>query len=312
LASRVQREDGEGEAGGAGGEAKMTEKTVPVPAEHKEKVDKATGGGEAAKAAPTGEGKKGEPKAEEKPPPVPDEAKVKAPVDFKFELLPPELQIKFLEDFKFTATVTAARLAWHKSRYGLGLGYEYGGPLSLTGSVGTGAGKFSGSAAFDPGAMSGTFGLGWSYKRWNASLGATTGGKFSGGLKYGAALPPMYTDLSSSMYGGEAGMRGLMGAVPGVLSDPATLPGAIGAHGEDIGAVGKAAKDIGKVADLTKRDPKKIDWGFYFRITGGPGYGLGATAGAGLMFKRDPDAPPPQKRHQILISEVLGLEDKER
>jgi hypothetical protein len=314
----VQRENGDEPAPSGGGTPPLTEHTVPVPEPQRRRIEQATAPGEAtpapgapAAAAPSAAGggapaatpAAGTPSAE--PPAVPEQARVRAPVDFNFSALPPELQIRFLDEFRFTATVTAARLAWQRDRIRLALGYEYGGALSATGRFGTSAGTFTGSASFDPGSMEGRFGAGWSYERWRASIGATTSGTFSASLGYGAALPPLYTDLSSSVYAGEGGMRNLIGAVPGLFADPASALSLISEHSEDIDAVSGTARTLGRVMDLTDRDASRIDWGVFLRVSGSSGTGIAGTAGAGVMFKRDPESGENRRLHLVILPQVL-------
>jgi hypothetical protein len=298
----IQREDGEQPPGGSqpgGAATEMAETTVPVPDEQRSRVETATqpvvqaangeapggaaqpAGGEAS-AAPA-------PQAAE-PPPVPAEAKIRAPVQFNFSMLPPELQIRLLDEFNFTATVTAARLQWARERLTLGLGYSYGGALTGSASYRAGGATFSSQLGYEPGAGVGSLSGGVRYGQFGASLGGTTQGGFSAGLTFGAALPPMPMDFTQSMITGEAGARNLLLAVPGLLSDPFNAPTIIGAHGEDISAVSGAASNIGRVIDLSKKDPNRVEWGFYINATRAPGAGLGVTAGAGVLFKREPGA----------------------
>lgn len=308
----VQRENGDEPAPSGGGSPPLTEHTVPVPEPQRRRIEQATAPGEQPAAAPAASAGGGAPAAtpaagtpSAEPPAVPEEARVRAPVDFNFSALPPELQIRFLDEFRFTATVTAARLAWQRDRIRLALGYEYGGALSATGRFGTGAGTFTGSASFDPGSMEGRFGAGWSYERWRASVGATTSGTFSASLGYGAALPPLYTDLSSSVYAGEAGMRNLIGAVPGLFADPASALSLISEHSEDIDAVSGTARTLGRVMDLTDRDTSRIDWGVFLRVSGSSSTGIAGTAGAGVMFKRDLESSKRQRLHSVILPQVL-------
>jgi hypothetical protein len=279
------------------GEPEMTDATVPVPQQQQEQAQQA-----AHNAAPTAEGE------QEQPPPAPEEAQIRVPVQFNFELLPPELQIRLLEEFNFTATVTAARLAWQRERFRLRLGYDYGGAITAEGRGETDVGTFSGRVGYDPGSEAGslgfgyqsragafsatggynfgtgagTMGLGYEYGRFRAGLTGSTAGELGGNISFGAALPPI--DLAPSIYAAEASGQAMLGSVPGVLDDPATLPGVISGHSTDISNVGTAVRDLGRVADLRPHGARDIDWGFYLRARGSPSSGFTLGFGAGAVF----------------------------
>jgi hypothetical protein len=295
LAGRIQREgEGEGQpTPAAEGQAQPTEfreTTVPVP-EAQQAAAQAAGEQAAAESGATGgvrpEGPEPAPAAET--PPVPQEARVRIPIQLDFDLLPPELKIRLLEELNFTATVSSAQLQWQRRRFSLGLSYDYGGAITGSGRVNTGVGTFTGSAAFDPGNTTGSFRAGWRRGQWRVGAGVNTRGSASAQVGYGAELPPMPDQLGQHMTAAEAGGRNLLNAVPGVLSDPRTLPGVISERGEDIEAISQAAEDIGRIADLRRQDSNQINWGFYIRAAAGPQSGVGLTAGAGLFFKRVDD-----------------------
>ncbi len=279
------------------GETEMTDATVPVPQEQQEQAEQA-----ANSATQEAEGE------QEQPPPVPDSVQIRTPVQFNFELLPPEFQMRLLEEFNFTATVTNARLAWQREQFRLRLGYDYGGAITADARGETGAGTFSGSASYDPGSEDGRLGfgyqsgadrfsatggynfgtgigrmgLGYQHGRFRAGLTGSTDGQVGGNLSFGAALPPM--DLAPSINAAEGSGRAMLGSVPGVLNDPATLPGVISGHSGDIDNIGTAARNLGRVADLRPHGARPIDWGFYFRIAGSPSNGLNLNLGVGGVF----------------------------
>jgi len=268
----------------------MTETTVPVPEEQRSQVAEA--GETAAQPPETTPPTSGEQAAQ--PPPVPEQAKIRIPVELNFDLLPPELKIRLFNELNFTATVTAARLAWEHNRLKLGMDYSYGGPLSGTARYQTGVGTLSGAASYDPSSGVGSFGAGFHQGAWRAGAGGNTTGAFNASLSYGRQLPPMADAFGTSMMAGEQGMRNLLGTVPGILDDPATAPSVLGEHSSDIEAVSGAAKNVGRLIDLSKQDTSHINWGFYIRATYSQQVGFGVMGGAGVFFKRDETASTPE------------------
>jgi hypothetical protein len=261
----------------------MTETTVEVPAEHPARAAADTTAEPAATAAPSGTSSPS-PAPPSPVPPAPERAQVRLPLSLDFRLLPPQLQVRLLDELSFTATVTQARLAWERDRLRLGLGYSYGGALTTDARLRTGIGTFSGEAGFDPGTSVGSLSAGYTYGDWRARLSGDTGGGFSGRLSFGAELPPTPDELTGSVMRGEAGARGLLAATPGVLSNPASLPGVISAHGEDISAVSGAARTLGRVIDLRDRDTRRINWGFYLSVARRPDSAVTVSAGVGGTF----------------------------
>jgi len=264
------------------GELKDT--TVPVPEQQRTGVANATqpvvqaAGAAAAQPAAQSAAQTGE------PPPVPEQARIRAPVEFNFSALPPELQIRLLDELSFTATVTAARLLWARDRFKLGLSYSYGGAITGSAAYQVGGGTFTGQLGYTPSTGVGSLGLGYQLGQFQAGLSGTTQGAFGATLSYGAALPPMPMELGGPITAGEAAGRNLLRAVPELLSNPLRAPEIISAHSADIDAVGDAARTVGRVVDLSQQDPNRVRWGFYINASRAPGGGLGVTAGAGVVF----------------------------
>lgn len=262
----------------------LKETTIPVPEQQRSGVAAATQPLAQAAGAATAQ-PAAQPAAQTvEPPPVPEQARIRAPVEFNFSALPPELQIRLLDELSFTATVTAARLLWARDRLSLGLSYSYGG--ALTGSAGyqVGGGTFTGQLGYTPGTGVGSLGLGYQLGQFQAGISGTTQGAFGATLSYGAALPPMPMELGGPITAGEAAGRNLLRAVPELLSNPLRAPEVISAHSADIDAVSTAARTIGRVVDLSQQDPNRIRWGFYINASRAPEGGFGVTAGAGVMF----------------------------
>lgn len=282
----IQRQGGGQPAGGTPAQptGELKETTVPVPEQQRTGVANATqpvvqaAGAAAAQPAAQPAAQTGE------PPPVPEQARIRAPVEFNFSALPPELQIRLLDELSFTATVTAARLLWARDRFKLGLSYSYGGAITGSAAYQVGGGTFTGQLGYTPGTGVGSLGLGYQLGQFQAGLSGTTQGAFGATLSYGAALPPMPMELGGPITAGEAAGRNLLRAVPELLSNPLRAPEIISAHSADIDAVGNAARTIGRVVDLSQQDPNRVRWGFYINASRAPGGGLGVTAGAGVMF----------------------------
>lgn len=286
----IQRQGG-GQPGGqpAGGTpaqptGEMKDTTVPVPEQQRTGVAAATqpvvqaAGAAAAQPAAQPAAQTGE------PPPVPEQARIRAPVEFNFSALPPELQVRLLDELSFTATVTAARLLWARDRFRLGLSYRYGGAITGSAAYQVGGGTFTGQLGYTPGTGVGSLALGYQLGQFQAGLSGTTQGAFGATLSYGAALPPMPMELGGPITAGEAAGRNLIRAVPELLSNPLRAPEIISAHSADIDAVSAAARTIGRVVDLSQQDPNRVRWGFYINASRAPGGGLGVTAGAGVVF----------------------------
>ncbi len=287
----IQRQGGGQPAGGqpagqtpAQPTGEMKETTVPVPEGQRTGVANATqpvvqaAGAAAAQSAAQPAAQTGD------PPPVPEQARIRAPVEFNFSALPPELQIRLLDELSFTATVTAARLLWARDRFKLGLSYSYGGAITGSAAYQVGGGAFTGQLGYTPGTGVGSLGLGYQLGQFQAGLSGTTQGAFGATLSYGAALPPMPMELGGPITAGEAAGRNLLRAVPELLSNPLRAPEIISAHSADIDAVGDAARTVGRVVDLSQQDPNRVRWGFYINASRAPGGGLGVTAGAGVVF----------------------------
>jgi len=184
----------------------------------------------------------------------------------KLSLLPPSLSMP-LGPLDFSATTSAAQLSYREGPFSAGLGYEYGGPLSarigrsaegLTSSLGYSfdpekGSAFQASMGYREGPFSAKGSYGYGEKGSSVSLG----------LGYGSTLLPMPSDLSKSVYGAEAGLRGALGALPGALEDPMA---AYRAQSENIDRIKKAAGLMG-------------------RLGGAAGSGFGA----GLQFNYDPE-----------------------
>lgn len=287
----IQRQGGGPPAGGqpAGGTpaqpaGEMKETTVPVPETQRTNVAAATQPLAQAAGATPGQ-PAGQPAAQTgEPPPVPEQARIRAPVEFNFSALPPELQIRLLDELSFTATVTAARLLWARDHFTLGLSYSYGGALTGSASYQVGGGTFTGQLGYTPGTGVGSMGLGYQLGQFQAGISGTTAGAFGATLSYGAALPPMPMELGGPITAGEAAGRNLLRAVPELLSNPLRAPEVISAHSADIDAVSAAARTIGRVVDLSQQDPNRVRWGFYLNASRAPEGGFGVTAGAGVMF----------------------------
>lgn len=282
----IQRQGGDQPAGQTPAQptGEMKETTVPVPEQQRTGVANATqpvvqaagaaaGQPAAQPAAQTGE-----------PPPVPEQARIRAPVEFNFSALPPELQIRLLDELSFTATVTAARLLWARDRFKLGLSYSYGGAITGSASYQVGGGTFTGQLGYTPSTGVGSLGLGYQLGQFQAGISGTTQGAFGATLSYGAALPPMPMELGGPITAGEAAGRNLLRAVPELLNNPLRAPEIISAHSADIDAVGNAARTVGRVVDLSQQDPNRVRWGFYINVSRAPGGGLSVTAGAGVVF----------------------------
>lgn len=252
---------------------KMREVTVPVPEEQRQRV------------APPAGTEATEPQTE--PPPVPQQARIRIPIDLDFNLLPPELKIQLLEEFNFTATVTAAQFAWQQDRLQLGLNYDYGGAITGTARYKADFGALSGSASYDPTNNTGTFGAGFRRGAWQAGATANTAGAVGGQLSFGAALPPLAGPFSESIMAGEQSGRHLLGSVPSLLDDPARAPELLNAHEGDIENVSKAAKNIGQLIDLQNKDTGGINWGFYLRFARTPDSAVSVMGGVGITLKRD-------------------------
>ncbi len=293
----IQRDDEQTATTASPEEPEMQDTTVPVPQQQQTQAQQA-----ANSAAPTPEGE------QEQPPAVPNQAQIRAPVQFRFEWLPPELQIRLLEEYSFTATVTQARLAWQRERFRLRLGYNYGGAITADARGETDVGTFSGSASYDPsnqegrlgagyqsgignfsatggynfGTGIGTFGLGYRHDHWRAGLTGSTDGSVGANLSFGAALPPM--SFAQSIYDAETSGRNMLGSIPGIVNDPATLPGAISGHSEDISNISTAVRNLGRVADLRPHGARPIDWGFYLNASRSPSSGLTLGLGIGGLF----------------------------
>lgn len=229
-------------------EPPLKEATVPIPPQHPVKASSPTvgTGGDA--------------------PVVPDQAKIRIPINFDFHLLPPELQIRLLDEFSLTAKVTQANLQWQRDRLNLGLNYEYGGALSGLGSYRSDFGLFSGKASYVPGAASARFDLGFNRDRFHAGAYATTGGEYGAGLSYGMKPLPNPDELEKSVRAGEQGARNVLNDLPNA-ADPTQLPDTLKTHKEDFKNIGGA---VSPIMDLAKRDTSHIDWGFYLRFSKGP------------------------------------------
>ncbi len=285
----IQRDNGDDTPGSdaetdetqEGAQEEMEERTVPIPQEQRAQLENPPEA--SSETAPAAENQPaGGEQAEE--PPVPEEATVRIPVRLNFELLPPELQIQILESLNITATVTQAQIQWRNQQLRLSLGYNYGGDITAGANVDTGGGTLSAGLGYDPGSNVGRANLGYRTGQWRVGMQGNTQGRFGASLSYGAALPPMPGPLTESMMAGEAGARNLMGAVPGILDDPATLPGAISEHGDDIDAVSDAVSNLRRVIDLRQQDPSRINWGFYLRFAASPDSGVNVTTGVGGTF----------------------------
>jgi hypothetical protein len=282
----IQRQGGGQPAGQTPAQptGELKETTVPVPEQQRTGVANATqpvvqaAGAAVAQPAAQPAAQTGE------PPPVPEQARIRAPVEFNFSALPPELQIRLLDELSFTATVTAARLLWARDRFKLGLSYSYGGALTGSAAYQVGGGTFTGQLGYTPGTGVGSLGLGYQLGQFQAGLSGTTQGAFGATLSYGAALPPMPMELGGPITAGEAAGRNLLRAVPELLSNPLRAPEIISAHSADIDTVGDAARTVGRVVDLSQQDPNRVRWGFYINASRAPGGGLGVTAGAGVVF----------------------------
>ena len=77
----------------------LKEATVPIPPQHPVKTASSTGGETAI---------------------APEKAKIRVPINFDYHLLPPEIQIRLLDEFSLTAKVTGANLQWQRERLKLG------------------------------------------------------------------------------------------------------------------------------------------------------------------------------------------------
>lgn len=235
---------------------------------------------------------------------IPEKARVHAPPKFQFELLPPELQLRFLDDFNFTATVTAARLAWQQEQLRLSLGYEYGNAITTGADYQLGAATLSGQIGIDPSEGQVQAGLGYKRGLWSTAVNGDMAGAFDATLSYGQQYPPMAPKFGDSMVAGEKGFRNTLRDVPNVLDDPAELPDFLTRHSQapenengkpeksNFDKMGTAAENLGRVVDLRNQTPSRINWGFFLRFTRSQEGDVAAMGGLGVSMKRDEHAHP--------------------
>ncbi len=226
----------------------LKEVTVPIPQQHP------------ITSLPSTVGTEGQ------TPAAPEQAKIRIPINFDYQLLPPELKVRLLDEFNITAKVTEANLQWQHDRVKLGLNYEYGETLSGQGSYRAQPGTFSGKASYDPSTSSARFGLGFDRDRLHIGGYATTRGEYGAELSYGMKPLPDPDELENTVRTGEQSARNVVRDLP-AAADPTKLPNILKAHKKDFSDIGDA---ISPIVDLAKRDTTHIDWGFYFRFSKGP------------------------------------------
>ncbi|RMH34835.1 MAG: DUF4157 domain-containing protein [Nitrospirae bacterium] len=174
--------------------------------------------------------------------------------DWRLQLFPPRLSGP-LGPLSFSATTSQAQLGYASDLFRAGLGYQYGGELFATGRYG----GLSGRLGVNP--QSGAFSLGGSYDRFRFGLQGSPSGSFGASLGYGAPLLPLPSELSRTVYGGAAGLHGVVGAIPEFLQNPI---GTYGAQSENIDAMIAAGKMLGRLAGQEH---------------GGPNFGAGLRVG---------------------------------
>ena len=158
--------------------------------------------------------------------------------DFRIGMLPPELHVP-MGPVALDADTSRAELGYRRPGLSLGLGYEYGGDIFARGSYG----GLSGQLGFNPGDE--RFNLSGRYGDFSGSAYAGLNGGVGLSLGYGDPLLPMPADLSRSIYAGEAGMRNMIGGLPGIMNDPIA---GIGRHSGDISAMGGAGSALAGIA----------------------------------------------------------------
>jgi hypothetical protein len=164
----------------AGTPGELTEMTVPVPEPQRSAA--ATADPPAATPAPA---PASQPAAPVSPPPVPAQAQIRAPVSFKFHLLPPELQLRLFDELRFTATVSDARLAWHHQQLQLNAGYNYGGAITAGGQYRLpNTGTLSAGASYNPDSQVAGVNAGYQQNQLRLGASADTQGNLGADLNY--------------------------------------------------------------------------------------------------------------------------------
>ena len=134
--------------------------------------------------------------------------------DIDFSLLPPSVRFTFWR-MMIQADTSSAGVSYSQGDLTAGLGYQYSG--NIVGNFQFG--DFRSNIGVNP--TSGALSLGGSYGGFSLSGSADVGGSsYSLGLSYGAPMMPSYSSLSDSIYGAEAGIRGIGAGLPTAMDDP--------------------------------------------------------------------------------------------
>ncbi|HNW98476.1 MAG TPA: DUF4157 domain-containing protein [Bacteroidales bacterium] len=158
---------------------------------------------------------------------------------FNFDLLPPALKFR-LGSFMLNVNTSSSEFNFTQGLMRTTLGYSYGSDIYL----GSSGGGFNSRIGFNPSSDQISLGLGYDQFRLNTSFNPSTT-SFGLGLGYGSSLLPMPSELSSSVYRGEAGAESALGSL-GSMSNPYSW---YTQNGDNIDAIMSAVKSTTSIGD---------------------------------------------------------------
>lgn len=189
--------------------------------------------------------------------------------EFDFEVLPPSLQFR-LGNMMLQATHSATEFRVTHSLMQYSLGYNYGSDIFW----GANTGSFSSRFGINP--SNGDFSLGLTQDELRFGVSASPfSGAFGFNLGVGAPLLPMPSELGAPVYGGLAGVSGVLGGLSNV-SDPFSF---YQSQSDNIDAIMGAVNTLKPLADANNR---RFGAGLRFSYT--PSTGILAHAGMQWFF----------------------------
>lgn len=174
-----------------------------------------------------------------------------------WKTLPPEMKLS-LQNWSLLANTGSTSLSYQNAPFNASLGYAYGGDLSLS----TRYAGLSNTLGVNP--KSGALSLGGSYDqlRWGGSINPSGTVGFQVG--YGQPLLPMPDELKKGIYGGEAGLRGVLSGLSPFPTDPLQF---YQAQKGNISSISGAA---GLLSGVASQQDAKTPFGVGLSVTSSP------------------------------------------